>query len=144
MDDSPTGLSLDEIRGLRMGAGLGLAKAAELNHYPGPLHVIELADDLGLTPDQLATARQLRSEMLFRAIPVGEQIIAAERQLDALFGSGAATPEAVSSQTAVIGELRARLRAVHLNAHLGMRAALTPEQIVRYDQLRGYSAASDS
>ena len=30
---------------------MGLALAAELNGYPGPLHVIELADSLRLTPE---------------------------------------------------------------------------------------------
>ena len=33
---------------------MGLAKAAELNHYPGPAHVLTLATELALTPDQKA------------------------------------------------------------------------------------------
>ena len=32
-----------------------------------------------------------------------------------------------------------QLRAVHLRAHLAMKAALTPEQFARYDRLRGYA-----
>lgn len=142
--DSPTGLSHDEMRGLRTGSGLGLAKAAELNHYPGPKHVLELTAELELTSEQRATAEALRAGMLAQAVPLGEQIIAAERQLDVLFSSEAATAESVTAQTAVIGELRGRLRAAHLTAHLGMRAVLTPEQIARYDELRGYTAATDS
>jgi hypothetical protein len=31
---------------------MGMAKAAELNGYPGPAHVLSLATQLGLTPDQ--------------------------------------------------------------------------------------------
>ena len=35
------------------GEGMGMAKAAELHGYPGPAHVLGLATQLGLTPDQL-------------------------------------------------------------------------------------------
>ena len=45
-------LSEDEIRDLREGRGMGLAKAAELNSYPGPLHVLQLAAELGLSDAQ--------------------------------------------------------------------------------------------
>jgi hypothetical protein len=31
---------------------MGMAKAAELNGYPGPAHVLALAKPLGLTDDQ--------------------------------------------------------------------------------------------
>ena len=36
-------LSDEEIRGLLNGQGMALAKAGELNHYPGPMHVLEFA-----------------------------------------------------------------------------------------------------
>jgi hypothetical protein len=39
-------LSNEEIDRYLSGDGMGLAKAAELNHYPGPRHVLELADQL--------------------------------------------------------------------------------------------------
>jgi hypothetical protein len=42
-------LSDEEIAALRNGEGLGMAKAAELNGYPGPLHVLALAAQLELT-----------------------------------------------------------------------------------------------
>jgi hypothetical protein len=42
-------LSDDEIAALRKGEGMGMAKAAELNGYPGPAHVLQLAGPLGLT-----------------------------------------------------------------------------------------------
>src|SRR4051812_32813197 len=45
-------LSPNEIEQYLAGAGLGFAKAAELNHYPGPKHVLELARELQLTPAQ--------------------------------------------------------------------------------------------
>jgi len=45
-------MSRQEANDLRSGAGMGLARAAELNHYPGPLHVLELAEQLGLSAAQ--------------------------------------------------------------------------------------------
>ena len=39
-------LSDDDIAALRKGEGMGVAKAAELNGYPGPAHVLVLAADL--------------------------------------------------------------------------------------------------
>ena len=45
-------LSDQQIADLQAGRGMGLALAAELNGYPGPSHVLELADKLGLSADQ--------------------------------------------------------------------------------------------
>src|SRR3546814_2442449 len=56
-------LSDQEIADLRRGRGMGYARAAELNGYPGPRHVLDMAGALGLAPDQAAAA-----ETLFRAM----------------------------------------------------------------------------
>lgn len=45
-------LSEQEIEAYLSGQGMGYAKAAELNSYPGPKHVLELARELGLSPAQ--------------------------------------------------------------------------------------------
>jgi len=45
-------LSDEDIASLQKGEGMGLAKAAELNGYPGPVHVLALAAQLGLTENQ--------------------------------------------------------------------------------------------
>ena len=45
-------LSDDQVADLKNGRGMGLALAAELNGYPGPAHVLELADKLALSADQ--------------------------------------------------------------------------------------------
>jgi hypothetical protein len=50
-------LSEQEIADLRAGRGMGLALAAELNGYPGPAHVLEKADALGLSSAQRAKFR---------------------------------------------------------------------------------------
>src|SRR4051794_20423334 len=38
-------LSAEEVSQLERGGGLGHGRAAELNHYPGPGHVLDLADE---------------------------------------------------------------------------------------------------
>ena len=47
-----TSLSPEELNGFLEGRGMGLAKAAELNGYPGPMHLLELEKELGLTASQ--------------------------------------------------------------------------------------------
>jgi hypothetical protein len=39
-----------------------------------------------------------------------------------------------------VGRLQADLRLAHLDAHVAMRRLLSPRQISRYDELRGYLA----
>ena len=135
----PTGLTSGDVTGLMEGHGMGLAKAAELNHYPGPKHVLELAAELDLTDVQRAEAERLRAEMLAEAQPLGAQIVEMERHLDALFAEGRATPDTVDRITSHIAEAKGRLRATHLRAHVAMQAALTPDQIAAYDRLRGHT-----
>jgi hypothetical protein len=64
-------LSEQQVADLRAGRGMGLALAAELNGYPGPLHVIELAPDLGLTDAQIESVKQLYSSIKAEAVPPG-------------------------------------------------------------------------
>jgi len=40
-------LSDEDIAALRKGEGMGMAKAAELNGYPGPAHVLDMAGSFG-------------------------------------------------------------------------------------------------
>jgi len=131
-------LSAEDIAALRAGNGMGLAKAAELNGYPGPAHVLALADRLQLTAAQRQEVAAIHARMSAEAQPLGEAVIAHEQALDQLFAQGKATPESLAAETAVIGELQGKLRAVHLAAHLSTRALLSPEQLALYQQLRGY------
>ncbi|MDX1419393.1 MAG: Spy/CpxP family protein refolding chaperone [Rubricoccaceae bacterium] len=132
-------LSADETAGLLEGRGLGFAHAAELGGFPGPLHVLELADSLDLSPAQRAETQRLYDAMLAEAQPLGAQVVAMDTHLDRLFAEGTATPEMVDRIAAHLGETRGRLRAVHLRANIAMREALTPEQIAAYNRLRGYT-----
>ena len=135
-------LSDQQIADLKAGRGMGLALAAELNGYPGPIHAIELADKLGLSPDQIAKLRELFESMKAETIPLGMQLIAEERTLDDAFAGRTITLAGLDSQTRQIGATQARLRAAHLKYHLSAVAVLTPEQIEKYKELRGYSGGA--
>ncbi|HET8727592.1 MAG TPA: periplasmic heavy metal sensor [Alphaproteobacteria bacterium] len=131
-------LSDREIGDLLAGSGMGYAKAAELNGYPGPRHVIDLAVALDLTPDQKAAAERLFQDMKQHATALGERLVAVEAELEALFAAGAAEPERVAALTARSASIEGELRAVHLAAHVALRPVLTAHQRLRYDRLRGY------
>jgi|SRR6266699_6728949 len=131
-------LSEEEIGDLLEARGMGLAKAAELNSYPGPLHVLQLATELGLSDAQRKATDSLYASMRQRALSIGRQIVEAERTLDRAFVNGAIEPATLRSQVGAIATLQGELRAVHLEAHLAQHALLTPEQVAQYDVLRGY------
>ena len=131
-------LSDQQIADLKAGRGMGLALPAELNGYPGPSHVLELADRIGLTDTQRRAVRGLFESMKAETIPIGEALIAQETALDTLFAGHAATAESVDALTAEIGGTQARLRAAHLRYHLATLDLLQPAQVERYAELRGY------
>ncbi len=133
-------LSEKEIQGLLNGAGLGFAKAAELNQYPGPLHVLQLAGELGLTPARIARVKALYTRMKSEAVALGKQIVAREKHLDTLFATRRIDEASLRDATAGIGRLRGSLRAVHLSYHLKMKTLLTPHQTAAYSRLRGYGS----
>jgi Spy/CpxP family protein refolding chaperone len=132
-------LSADEIAGYRAGAGMGFALAAELNGYPGPMHVLELAEDLELSADQRDAVQASRTRMQEEASSLGATLVERERQLDRLFAGGNATEPEVRRLTGEIAELLGRIRHAHLRAHLETTELLTRHQIHRYMELRGYA-----
>ncbi|MEE9276711.1 MAG: hypothetical protein V3V62_15505 [bacterium] len=135
-------LSPAEIKGLLEGKGLGFAKAAELNHFPGPSHVIENAPEIQLTADQLARTKTMFLDMKKEAVSLGRDIIRKETKLDALFAGGLITEAALRRTVGEIAHLRGALRATHLRYHLKMKKLLSPHQIALYDRARGYTGDS--
>jgi hypothetical protein len=131
-------LSDQQLADLRAGRGMGLALAGELNGYPGPLHVIELADQLQLTGAQRQHVQKLFAEMKAEAVAVGETLIEQEKQLDREFAEQRISPVSLDRLTSQIGETQAKLRAVHLKYHLTTAELLSTHQRHRYAQLRGY------
>jgi hypothetical protein len=131
-------ISPRDIEALKNGEGMGFAKLAELNHYPGPKHVLDLAHQLGLTASQLAETEALFADMQSRAVAIGHELLTAEAELDHAFAEHDINTVSLENALLEIGEIRARLKFVHLEAHLRQKALLTDAQVALYDQLRGY------
>ena len=132
-------LSAKDISDLRNGRGWGLAKAAELNGLPGPAHLLELKDEISLSPGQIAKIEALFSTMKARAIPRGEKLVALERHLNESFAANdIASSSALREQLSNIAKVRRDLRFVHLSTHLETPLILTRTQIDSYNRLRGY------
>lgn len=131
-------LSEQQIADLRAGRGMGLALAAELNGYPGPMHVLELGNSLGLSEEQRGKLEELLAAMKAEAIPLGERLIAQEVDLDRQFAEKTITEASLAAATDAIGATQAALRRTHLKFHLLTRDVLTPAQVRRYAELRGY------
>lgn len=84
---------------------MAMALPAELNRYPGPIHVLDNEAALGLPAGQKDTLGQQMAAMRVAAISLGEQIIARESVLEAHFRSGAAdagTIDRITSDIAVL------------------------------------------
>jgi len=135
-------LSPEREQGLKAGAGLGYAMAAELNGHAGPKHVLELAAELGLTSGQRPAVEASYERMRAEAVAVGAEILAAEEELDRRFAHRHLDEVKLAELTGRIGELEGRLRFAHLRAHLETDALLTEAQRARYVELRGYGAAA--
>jgi Spy/CpxP family protein refolding chaperone len=136
-------LSPEDVSAYQAGKGMGFAKTAELNGFAGPAHVLELATQLQLTPDQRARTEELFRSMQMQASASGGLLVARERELDTLFATKAITPAQLATSLREIATLQAQIRDAHLQAHLAQVQILTPEQNARYAVLRGYGAAQE-
>lgn len=132
-------LSEREVRDYLSGAGMGFARAAELNGYPGPMHVLELRDALGLSAQQRTDTQSLFDAHKAEAREIGAQLVAAERELDMMFSAGAVSQQALTEQLQRLAQLHGRYRLSHLETHRRMHALLDAGQISRYQALRGYA-----
>src|SRR5499433_2843028 len=110
------------------GRGFGLAFAADQNGYPGPLHVLELKDQLKLTADQEAKAQALLHAMFAESKPKSARLLEAEAKLRRLFADRAADDAAVRAAVAEVERARSEVRLVHLLTHLRTRDLLTEDQ----------------
>lgn len=133
-------LSEQETRALLEGQGLGFAKAAELNHYPGPRHVLDLAGKLRLDAAQKEAVERSFERMRSEARRLGAEIVALEAALDRQFAEATVTAASLDAAVSELARKQGELRVAHLRAHLETRAVLTAEQVARYDELRGYGA----
>lgn len=132
----PAAVDMQREQDLLAGKGMGMAKAAELNGYPGPKHVLELAGELDLSEVQRDKTQALFDAMQSDARVLRAQLVEAERQLDRLFADHLATTESMQAIVDRIGSLRGTLQARHLASHIAQRALLEDVQVARYVELR--------
>lgn len=140
-------LSLQDIEGLRSGAGTpfgGMAKPAELNGYPGPRHVLDAyaAGVFDLDEKQHRQIEMLYQDMQAGAVPLGEKIIASEQAIDDGFSNKTINRERLQKYISESTALYGRLRLHHLQYHLAMVDILTPQQVEKYNALRGYGSGN--
>ena len=132
-------LSEQDIAQLRSGGGWGLALPAELSGLPGPKHVLELRDELDLTPQQIAEVEAIYEQVQAEAIEIGLRFIDAEAAITQIFRQGDVDPEALKRALETAEGLRSDLRFAHLSRHQQTADLLTPEQIEAYNIARGYA-----
>jgi hypothetical protein len=137
------GFSAEEVAALRDGMGMGLARAAELNRYPGPRHLLDAVQDgrLQASAEQRRRVEAIFDRMKRDAQRVGARILAEETGLEATFRARTITETDLRARVGRIAALQGELRAIHLSAHLATRALLTDAQVEQYDRLRGYAPA---
>lgn len=133
-------LSKDDIEQLENGSGWGLAKAAELNGIPGPIHIIEMATEIDLSDKQRDEIEALFDTMNSQAKVLGKQLIKLEANLNDSFRDKAIDQEKLTQYVQEIANVRAKLRLSHLSAHLETPKILTKKQIALYNELRGYDS----
>lgn len=132
----------ERAEGLREGKGMGLAMPAEGNGYPGPRHVLEVADQINLTTDQRAKTEALFGSMKAEAQRLGARLLDQEAELNAMFRDKRATTALLEKSARQIGETEAALKVTHLRTHLAMMEVLRPDQVVKYVGLRRSGAGS--
>jgi len=132
-------LSESDIEELQNGSGWGLAKAAELNGVPGPLHLLELEKEIGLSKSQKEQIQLLFNNMKTEAIATGQKLIEQEQLLEERFRNDIPDSQELQKLLNDIGATRSKLRFVHLDTHLKTPEILSTEQIAQYNKLRGYA-----
>lgn len=133
-----TTLSSDTIAAYRNGTGNGMAMPAEMNGYPGPRHILDLAEPLHLTEAQRARIESIYDAMHADALRLGSEIIDLETKLDRGFEEKTMSASSLERLTGEIAARQGRLRFVHLRAHLAAKDVLTAEQVETYMTLRGH------
>jgi hypothetical protein len=134
-------LSAEEVQGFLAGRGMGLARSGEVNGYPGPMHVLELREQLQLSPEQGAQVQSVFDVMKAKAVALGQRYVDAEKAVDVAFKANAPASE-IEARVTVANRLLGEIRMAHLEAHLAVTPVLSLAQRTKYAELRGYSGAS--
>ena len=133
-------LSEKDVEELKAGKGWGFAKAAELNGIPGPLHLLEMKEEIVLTEEQIKKIKVIFKAMKAEAITFGNELVSAEKKLNIFFAEQKNDQDELKEMLMDISEITGELRFVHLNAHLKSLKILTKAQVNLYNELRGYTS----
>jgi Spy/CpxP family protein refolding chaperone len=128
----PVFSAAERAEGLTEGRGMGLAIPAENNGYPGPRHLLDAADTLGLSAGQREAVQKLFVAMRAEAIPAARRLLADEATLDRLFIEKRATLADIKTASDRASQSESELRVIHLKYHLATRSLLTPAQLTAY------------
>jgi uncharacterized protein (DUF305 family) len=139
LGSSVRGLSQEEVDALLAGEGMGYARSAELNGYPGPRHVLDMTNELQLSSEQTTIITPIFDDMNRDAVVLGQEIIDAETVLSQSFADKTITEAVLQEQLKKLTTLYGQLRQVHLQAHLAVTPLLSEEQLAQYQVLRGYT-----
>ncbi|WP_426131407.1 hypothetical protein [Pararhizobium sp. PWRC1-1] len=93
---------------------------------------------MALGEDQKRNVLSVFENMQREAIAEGARYVSLEEDLEARFRARDVSATELKAELARIEESRARLRFVHLAAHLELLDILTEAQIDTYNRLRGY------
>jgi Spy/CpxP family protein refolding chaperone len=138
-------LSDNDVQSLQNGTGeafCGITKLAELNGYPGPRHILDMAPELQLTDRQRMEIKLIFQNMSNKAKSIGAAIIDIEQDMDRVFANKTITEEKLKLMLDNSADLYGQLRFVHLSAHLDTVQILTIEQVQMYNMMRGYDSGS--
>ncbi len=105
---------------------------------PGPSHVLKMGKELSLATEQEERVRKVFDDMRREAAAEWMRYVSLEEGLEEKFRHRHVTATELLTLLATIEESRARLRFVHLSAHLMLLDILTQPQIDTYNRLRGY------
>jgi hypothetical protein len=134
-------LTEEEVAGFLAGRGMGLAKSGEVNGFPGPMHVLELGEQLQLSQVQRAAVNAAFDTMKAKAVALGQRYVDAEMAVDQAFKANAAAP-VIEARVAAANQLLGEIRMAHLAAHIAITPVLSEAQRSKYAELRGYTGGS--
>ncbi|MFZ5752099.1 MAG: hypothetical protein ACOY5U_13685 [Pseudomonadota bacterium] len=98
---------------------------------PGPAHLPQTKDEIGLSADPMGQIRAIFARMDAEAIAEGARLIDAEARPDAAFRDRSVTGESLKAMLAESEAIRERLRCIRLSPHLLTPALLSADQIGR-------------
>jgi Spy/CpxP family protein refolding chaperone len=141
--DSPVrGLSAQEVDDLLNGRGAGYARSAELNGYPGPRHVLDMKEEINLSPEVAGQIEVIFAQMEAKTKALGHEIVQREMALSQAFAENSLSEAEMQAEVEALARLYGQLRAGHLQAHFQTKPLLSAEQLAQYNELRGYTGTS--